>query len=338
MTEAEEENFCYLPFVQLLLQPTGVISPCCWNQDIVLGSVPQSTLADIWNGEQIRELRREFLSGNPVKCKKHMHQIGCHRFNRGDYAKNPDLSEVQTLGPRRLDVRLNGHCNLQCIMCDVWKQPNGLYDNSDFWALGPTDIFPHLMEVDVLGGEPFVQADTYRLIHEVSAVNPNCSWAFVTNGNYNVKPILKRLDKLSIRWFMLSLDSVVPETYAKIRKGGNLERTLQTIEALAEYQHIRRDQGRRFDFSVSMCVQKDNWREIENFFTYCLVVGVRPWLQFAYDPQSVSLLSLPLSERLEILRYAEGLEKEYGPDPIGVIVRTLRDSCKERELPHELQF
>jgi len=338
LTKEEEENFCYLPFVQLLLQPTGAVSPCCWNQDIILGTVPQNTLAELWNGDKIRELRREFLSGTPVKCKSHMRQIGCHRFNRGEYAKSPDLSEIQTLGPRRLDVRLNGHCNLQCVMCDVWKQPNGLYDKSDFWKIGPTEIFPHLMEVDVLGGEPFVQADTYRLINEVSAVNNSCTWAFVTNGNYNVKPILKRLDKLAIRWFMVSLDSVVPETYAKIRKGGSLQKVLETISSLAEYNEGRRKEGRGIDLSVTMCVQQENWREIESFFTYCVVMGVRPWVQFAYEPSSVSLLSLSLKERLEILQYLKEIEFKYGPDPIGVIMRTIEDSCKAKELAHELQF
>ncbi len=340
MTEEEEDNFCYLPFVQLLLQPTGAVSPCCWNQEIVLGQVPENSLSEIWNGEKIRQLRREFLSGNPVQCKSYMRQIRCHTFNRGAYTKSPDLSEIQMLGPRRLDVRLNGRCNIQCIMCDVWKQPNGLYDQSDFWQIGPKEIFPYLMEVDVLGGEPFIQADTYRLIDQVSAVNNSCSWAFVTNGNYNMQPILKRLEPLDIRWFMLSLDSVVPATYEKIRKGGNLARTLQTIDAIAEFNESRKVEGRAFDFSISMCVQKENWRELESFFDYCRFVKVRPWLQFAYGPSSVSLLDLPATERRAIADYIMTLVPVYGMELVAAIVTPLEDSLKEKkgEAVHESQL
>ena len=338
MTEEQEENFCYLPFVQLLLQPTGAISPCCWAQDMVLGKVPEDSLEAIWNGEKLRSLRREFLSGNPVTCKTKMRHIGCHRFNRGPYAKNPDLSEIQVLGPRRLDVRLNGRCNLQCVMCDVWKQPNGKFDDSDFWAKGPQQIFPYLMELDVLGGEPFVQADTYRLIDEVSKVNDQCTWAFVTNGNYNFQPIRKRLEKIKLRWFMLSLDSVVPETYEKIRKGGNLKRALETIDGLAEFNEELRGSGRDFDFSVSMCVQQENWREIESFFIYCDVVNIRPWLQFAYEPSSVSLLRYSFSERMKIKEYLERLSEKYGSGSVNAILQPINDSLSEREVVHERSF
>src|SRR5439155_91000 len=75
-----------------------------------------------------------------------------------------EIAERQQAMPRRLDLRLNGRCNLECIMCDVWRQPNELYDNSDLWTLGPEKIFPFLLEVDMLGGEPFIQRDTYRFI------------------------------------------------------------------------------------------------------------------------------------------------------------------------------
>jgi hypothetical protein len=160
----------------------------------------------------------------------------------------------------------------------------------------------------------------------------------VTNGNYNVQPLLKRLDKISIRWLMLSLDSVNPETYAKIRKGGNLARTLKTLESLAEFNQIRERGGRDFDFSISMCVQRDNWTEIESFFNYCFSVRVRPWLQFAYQPSSLSLLSMPLEERMAVKRQLAPLADTYGAEPIGVILRVLDDSFKAEGSGHELRF
>ncbi len=85
----------------------------------------------------------------------------------------------------------------------------------------------------MLGGEPFVQRDAFRLIDAVSSVNPACSWAFVTNGSYKFEgPVRSRLDKLKLRWIQLSLDSVDPKTYAAIRVGGKLSSALATLDGL----------------------------------------------------------------------------------------------------------
>ncbi|HEX4925292.1 MAG TPA: SPASM domain-containing protein [Bdellovibrionales bacterium] len=328
-----EDNFCYYPFTQLLFQPTGVISPCCWNQDIVLGVVPNETLEDIWNGEKARGLRREFLSGNPVSCKTQMQHIRCHAWSRRNYEREMSFTELQPRGPQRLDVRLNGKCNLQCVMCEVWKQPNGLYDQSDFWTRGPAEIFPFLREVDVLGGEPFVQQDTYRLIDEVSQINPECTWAFVTNGHYKFNAAIQsRLDKIKIRWIQVSLDSVVPETYAKVRVNGELSKTLKTVDDFIAYLGAR-PADRKFHFNVSMCVHRLNWHELDKSLAYARGKGVPVILQFAFQPESVSLLSLSQSDRREILRFARSLEREYGADVLHPIVSPLQDSLEREPSP-----
>lgn len=317
--EIDREKFCFYPFMQMLLQPTGTISPCCWNQEIVLGNVPKEKLAEIWNGEEIRKLRREFLSGQPVSCKTQMSHIKCHQWSRRDYTEEIELAEIQTKGPLRLDVRLNGKCNLQCVMCDVWKQPNGLYDASDFWTLGPDKIFPYLKEMDVLGGEPFVQSDTFRLINEISKVNKECTWAFVSNGQYKFGPVLRtHLDKINLRWFQISLDSVNAETYPRVRQKGVLEKTLRTIDDLCEYRKQRADEGRPFNFLISMCVQKENWREIHEFLEFADGKSISAILQFAYQPDNTSLLYLNSKERMEVLNYLFGLQAKYGNrlDPV----------------------
>ena len=303
MSDPKEDTFCYLPFMQMLLQPTGAISPCCWNQEIVYGMVPEQTLSEVWNSKAAQDLRQEFLDGTPKSCLTQMKHIGCHKrsgINR-NFVQSLELSAIQSHAPSRLDVRLNGRCNLQCLMCEVWKQPNGLYNQADFWKLGSTEIFPFLKEIDVLGGEPFVQADTYRLIDQVSAVNSDCIWCFVTNGNYHFNETIRsRLNKIKIKWIQVSVDSINPNTYSKIRIGGDLKRTLATIEALVCYQKQRNSENREFRVVASMCVQKLNWQEIPEFLNYCEKTKIMPILQFAYAPTEISLLSENLSLLKEI--------------------------------------
>jgi cyclic pyranopterin phosphate synthase len=333
MPSRDPDNFCYYPFMQLLLQPTGVVSPCCWNQGIVLGQIPYQTLDEIWNGESLRRLRREFLDGKPIQCEKQMRHIGCHKWSLRDDTHRLPVAEILQAGPLRLDVRLNGKCNLQCVMCDVWKQPNGVYDKSDFWTTGPTKIFPFLKEVDILGGEPFVQGDTFRLIDEVTKVNQTCSWAIVTNGSYVFgPPIRRRLDKINIRWLQISLDSINPKTYSQVRVGGSLEKTLAALDAYRSYAFERRKAGRGFRLLVTMCVQQLNWREIGSFLRFGRRFGLEPQLQFAYDPASVSLLTLPSPERRRILDHLWDLTFEFGTNAVNPIFLPLQEAVKKSQI------
>ena len=224
-------------------------------------------------------------------------------------------------------MRLNGRCNLQCVMCEVWKQPNGLYDQSDFWKKGPTEIFPFLKEMDVLGGEPFVQADTYRLIDEIAAVNPLCSWAFVTNGSYKFTDTIRsRLDKIPIRWMQVSVDSLDPKTYSEVRVKGDLTRTLSTIEQLLRYRRKREFEGRGFRILASICVQKLNWKEVHRFLDYFLERRIEPILQFLYDPFELSLLSLSAAEKEEVCAFFMSNADERFHEFLNPIVMPIEES------------
>jgi cyclic pyranopterin phosphate synthase len=263
----------------------------------MLGDARKESLKDIWNGERLRALRREFLSGEVRTCSSRIKQISCHRlFDR--FAGETVCSEVMHEPPRRLDIRLNGRCDLQCIMCDVWQQPNKIYDASSFWTEGPAEIFPYLKEIDLLGGEPFIQQDTFRLIEEVSAVNPSCRWAFVTNGQVPFSMRLRQaLDTIHIREFQVSIDSLDPGTYRAIRRKGELARTLAFLDQLLAL-------GRDFPVKASMCVLQTNWREVPAFLDFCAERGVIPELQFAYyDAGSgVSLERLGRDDKTAIVR------------------------------------
>jgi len=313
--------------MQLLLQPTGYVSPCCWNQEIVYGSVKDKKLIDLWNSETAQALRNEFIRGEPKLCETQIRHIKCNKLSVREFLGDLQISEIQSIGPRRLDVRLNGKCNLQCVMCDVWQQPNGLYDESDFWKVGPKEIFPFLNEIDVLGGEPFVQADTYRLISEIGKINPKCTWAFVTNANYKLTPFIQeKLDQIQIRWIQISLDSVRPDTYSKIRVNGDLQKTLKTLEDFLRYRRKRAWEGKPFILGASMCVQKLNWSEIANFISFCTEKKLDSILQFAYQPTEISLLSLPVSERRVILDELNVISKRFGDSIISPILAPIKES------------
>lgn len=285
----KRENFCPIPFLQLQLNPLGNISACCFSGEHKVGNIQNNSLTEIWNSPEMQKWRQEFISGDIQICKTPMQNFECHKMYK-HLIEMAELDVVQKNLPRRLDLRLNGKCNLECIMCDVWRQPNGLYDQSELWSIGPTEIFPHLVEVDMLGGEPFIQKDTFRFIDEVSAVNKTCTWGFITNCSYQFNNVLRTsLDKINLRHIHMSIDGISSETYEKIRKNGKHQKTFATINAFIKYRDERQQQGRGFVIFGSMCVQKDNWHEIGLFLDFCKTNNINPILQSVIGRDHLSL-------------------------------------------------
>ena len=308
---------CNAPFSQLMLSPTGKVHPCCYHFGVTLGSYKDS-IDGIWNGPAIKKLRQEFLDGNPTACRSRIANLSC--FRDYEHLNVHGVYEVhQKTPPNRIDVRLNGQCNLQCVMCDVWQQPNGVHNEGFIWKEGPTKIFPYLEEIDILGGEPFIQKDTFKLISQIRQVNEKCRFSFITNGQFrNPRHILSVLSDIPLKRIQVSIDAVSQQTFDSIRKGGDFSLLLNNFNLIRQLDT---------ELIASFCVVRQNWREVPEFFHFCKVNNVKPLLQFAfYDPSgSASLGKGSHLELVEILETLEGAsqEKSY-QDFLAPLVTPLR--------------
>ena len=224
---------------------------------------------------------------------------------------------------------------MQPIMCDVWEQPNGVYKQTSFWDEGPIKIFPFLKEIEVLGGEPFIQKDTYRLIDAVSAVNPQCFWSFVTNAHYPfTKKLEHTLSNINLKQIQISLDSLDPSSYQHIRKGGDLKRTLKTIDQFTAFRSkYETTCSISFRFIISMCVLKSNRHEIPEFLKFCEEKGAEPQFQFAfYDPSGQESLSyLRQDEKIEYLAFLKERITEQDWPLIASFIAPLIDELKNKK-------
>ncbi len=54
---------CTIPWDSMTITWNGDVVPCCfdYNSKYILGNISVSTLAEIWSGEQMQQLRREFM-------------------------------------------------------------------------------------------------------------------------------------------------------------------------------------------------------------------------------------------------------------------------------------
>lgn len=311
----DEHNFCLVPFTTIILEPDGQVGICRnKTSDFPIGHITQNSIDEIWNGEKAKKWRREFIEGKPGFCSqevKHRHCQHCPENNKLlDFI---EVSEVQTGPILKLTANFNGKCNLQCQMCDIWQKPNGLYDTINFWEPAKKSIFPFLKEVDLLSGEPFIQGDTYRLIEEISQVNPDCQWTFTTNAHWKLTGKVKdHLNKIKIKNIILSIDSLDKNTYHKIRYPGELDFVLANVNELLAYNQQRLALGlNEIIFVWNFLVQKDNYHEIARAIDYIDQLGILPFITFLYQPSEFSLLTFDSSKRVQILEeMILGMEKD----------------------------
>lgn len=302
------KNFCPAPFTTLIINADGKVG-CCREKgtEHSIGNAFESSLEDIWNNEAIRKWRQEFLSGEIETCKKELHDMSCNLFKHNmDLLPHVDYSEYQAGPILRLSPDINGRCNLKCPMCIVWKKPNGKYDlKPNFWENLEANVLPHLKIMDPLSGEPFIQEDLYKIIRMTAKVNPECRWNFTTNGQWEMTQKIKdHLDMILIDVISVSMDSVKHETYAKIRKGGDLQVLKRNIVSLIEYVNERESRtGQRIHIVLNFTLQNDNAYELQSMFEYAEQVGLHPMIVFLYDPAQMSLESWEEEKKVDLLKY-----------------------------------
>ena len=323
------ENFCIIPFVNMIFNPNGEIGICRQKgTQHKVGDLKNEKIEDIWNNEYMQNWREEFLTGNICVCKKEVEEDFCNLgATNYEYFDEVSLNTVQALPMKKFTANFNGKCNLECIMCDVWKMPNGFYDKNDFWGKAEMDFFPHIREMELLSGEPFTQKDTWKLIDIVSKVNPECQWSFTTNAHWKLNDFIKsKLDKIQVKNIHLSIDSLNSEKYAAIRKKGKLEVVLENVDSLIEYERERAWQKKsKLGMALHFLIMKENWAELSSVINYVDLKGIKLILDVLKFPVDNSVLNLPQKERLIILNdYFEKLNIDQLKRSIRVVTPLIK--------------
>ncbi len=297
------DHICPRPFMELSVQHDGAVWPCCLMDEYQIGSITENSISQLWNNERMQNLRQEFISGDIKTCSDIIKQKGCNQWYP-HFREMIDLKKIQTTPIKKLDIRLTGKCNLECIMCTVRDKDSVNYTNSELWNSSSSEVLPYLYEIDLLGGEPFVQRETFKFIDEVSAVNSQCRWNITTNGNWNFgKKIRSYLDKIKVHSITLSLDSIFPATFFKIRKKSSFKRVLSTFHSLNDYCRKR-----SIEFKIDCVVQLENYDEIFSYIKFAIKKEVDYSFIFLTNPTKHSVLNLKDDKKIIFLHK---LKEEY---------------------------
>lgn len=196
----QSDHFCMIPWIHLHGWPDGRAYPCCLGEDKhPVGNLKEQTLEQVWNGEEMREMRRNMLEDKPCKQCTRCYEQESAGFSsmRNNANKNfgQHIAEVEQTQPdgsmipmklRYWDIRFSNICNLKCRSCgsifssrwydDDVKLNNGkpLRPRVQFAGRHELDIWeqmepqiPNLEQIYFAGGEPLIMEEHNRILKKL---------------------------------------------------------------------------------------------------------------------------------------------------------------------------
>lgn len=159
--------------------------------------------------------------------------------------KSPDTNKkrgapLEDSFGRRIDylrVSVTDRCNLKCVYC-VPKagvtqiHESGILSSEEIARFVSIVKRFGLRKVRLTGGEPLLRPDIVRLVSLIKATGIR-DLSLTTNG-IRLADMAEDLKKAGINRVNISLDTLVPEKYRAITRGGDIHRVLEGIKKAEE--------------------------------------------------------------------------------------------------------
>ena len=187
--------FCIYPWIHLHAYPTGEAYPCCHSEMAnPVGNCKSQTLAEIWQGDAMQQLRDNMLNERESPaCARCYEQEAAGFFSGRRSANKHHGHHIKKLesNPFEMtywDIRFSNLCNLRCRSCGhifssqwyqdqavlagpEWKQTHQVLNYAgrteiDMWE----QLLPHIDYVEQIyfaGGEPLLMEEHYRILDEL---------------------------------------------------------------------------------------------------------------------------------------------------------------------------
>jgi radical SAM protein with 4Fe4S-binding SPASM domain len=186
-------NFCPMPFLHLNLKQEGKVS-ACWRYPDRIGDYTENTLTEIWNGEEVKELRRALLNGEqPEGCRScwDLEASGVtstRQQTTEDYAEIIDKEKVLAAIDddysmpldfmKSIEIRFDNICNLMCRHCSP--------DYSSKWEVAvkkDSALMDKMVEYGTYRKKDYHVKLTDEIIEEIgSKISPNLTEILLAGG------------------------------------------------------------------------------------------------------------------------------------------------------------
>jgi len=191
------KTFCMFPWIHLYVNTDGAAYPCCTTRyENPIGNVRESSIEELWNSPELKEVRKKLLAGEIVEgcanCYRH-ESTGSGGFSFRNFANNEfgqhfDLTKetledgyLPGMHLKYFDVRFSNLCNFKCRTCgdmfsstwaaESFKQGYGEVNGLMHASNGDPNLLkqfePHLGDLEMLyfaGGEPLITPEHYQIL------------------------------------------------------------------------------------------------------------------------------------------------------------------------------
>ena len=181
-----------------------------------------------------------------------------------------------------LRISLTEKCNLRCIYCMPeegipLKQHKEILRYEQIEQIVKEAAKLGINKVRLTGGEPLIKKDIEILIKKLAAIKEIKELSLTTNGILLAQNA-KKIRQAGLTGLNISLDTLQPEKFKSITRGGNLADVLQGIDQAV-------NEG--FKIKINMVVLKDiNEDEINDVRKFCLHKGIKLQLINHFNLQS----------------------------------------------------
>jgi GTP 3',8-cyclase len=180
------------------------------------------------------------------------------------------MALVDTLGRplRSLRISVTDRCNLRCEYCMpeqeyVWLSRDDLLRFEEIGRLADVFIGLGVDKIRLTGGEPLLRRNLCQLV-EILADKPLKDLALTTNGIL-LEEFAAPLRRAGLRRLNISLDTLVPERFARLTRQHDHARVLRGIHAAS-----RVFEGTKLDAVIMRGVNDD---ELEALLDFAASVG-----------------------------------------------------------------
>jgi cyclic pyranopterin phosphate synthase len=142
------------------------------------------------------------------------------------------MGEAPRIEPRTVRVSLTDRCDLACVYCRPSRSDGYLekrLEDEAWRAMLRALVQTGVRRVRITGGEPLLHPRVTELVRYVASLGVE-DLALTTNATLLAK-LARPLREAGLRRLTVSLDSLVPERFWRITRGGRLDTVLAGIEA-----------------------------------------------------------------------------------------------------------
>ena len=305
------KSFCVLPWIHLNVQPNGDIYPCCmapYGKSI--GNTTDNTLEEIWNGDDMKTIRKEMLVGErPKLCERCFliedsgllspRNTHNHFFDKdvNDLIKdtNPETGHNDKFVLKYWDFRWSNICNFKCRMCGVfssskWYEDEGalygtvLKNNGllHFNGESKEDIFNcvdrfinDVEEIYFAGGEPLIMDEHYIILEKlIAAGRTNVRIRYNTNFSH-IK--FKKWDLHGLWSHFLNDPNGRIMLFASLDAVGKLAEVIRNgTKWNSVYENIKSCVDKGMEVHISPTISILNIFHINELIDMAITVGVNP--------------------------------------------------------------